>query len=152
MIDAELAAFVEGGQSIHVCTRDALGRPHGVRGVAARVDGDRRHVDVYIPDVAFVRLKDALASSGQAAMVFCRPTDDRACQVKGTFVGMRAAQPSEQSFAFAQWDGFMAALDGIGISPRLADRWVRWPAQVLRVEVTAIFEQTPGPRAGTQLS
>jgi hypothetical protein len=46
----------------------------------------------------------------------------------------------------------MAALDGIGISPRLADRWVRWPAQVLRVEVTAIFEQTPGPRAGTQLS
>ena len=152
MIDAELAAFVEGGQSIHVSTRDAQGRPHGVRGVAARVDGDGRHVDVYIPDVAYDRLKAALAASGQAAMVFCRPTDDRACQVKGMVVGVRAAEASEQSFAFAQWEGFMTSLDGIGISPRLADRWARWPAQVIRVEVTAIFEQTPGPKAGAQLS
>jgi hypothetical protein len=152
MIDAELAAFVQGGQSIHVSTRDAEGRPHGARAVAARVDDDGRHVDVYIADVAYARLKAALAASGQTAMVFCRPTDDRACQVKGMLVGVRAAEPSEQSFAFAQWDGFMASLDGIGISPRLADRWTRWPAHVIRVEVTAIFEQTPGPKAGAQLS
>ena len=152
MIDAELAAFVEGGQSIHVSTRDAQGRPHGARAVAARVDKDSRHVDVYIADVAYDRLKAALVASGQAAMVFCRPTDDRACQVKGMLVGARAAEPSEQSFAFAQWDGFMASLDGIGISPRMADRWTSWPAHVIRVEVTAIFEQTPGPKAGAQLS
>jgi hypothetical protein len=152
MIDAELAAFLEGGQSIHVSSRDEQGRPQGVRGVAARVGADGRHVDVYIPDVAYDRLKTALDASRQAAMVFCRPTDDRACQVKGTLVGVRPADASEQSFAFAQWDGFMASLDGIGISPRLADRWTRWPAQVIRVEVTAIFEQTPGPKAGAPLS
>ena len=152
MIDAELAAFVQGGQSIHVSTRDAEGRPHGVRGVAARVDEDGRHVDVYIPEVAYDRVKSALAASGQAAMVFCRPPDDRACQVKGMVVGVRTAEPSEQSFAFAQWDVFMASLAAIGISPRLADRWTRWPARVIRVEVTAVFEQTPGPRAGARLS
>jgi hypothetical protein len=152
MIGPELAAFVEGGQSIHVSTRDEHGRPHGVRAVAARVDADGRHVDVYIPDVAYARLRTALDASRQAAMVFCRPTDDRACQVKGLLVGVRAADPSEQSFAYAQWDGFMASLEGIGISPRLADRWTRWPARVIRVEVTAIFEQTPGPKAGAQLS
>jgi hypothetical protein len=152
MIDAELAAFVEGGQSIHVSTRDQHGQPHGVRGVAARVDADGLHVDVYISDVAYERLKGPLDVSRTAAMVFCRPTDDRACQLKGAFIGARRADPSEQSFAFGQWDGFMASLAGIGISPSLADRWTRWPAQVIRVEVTAIFEQTPGPKAGAQLS
>ena len=152
MIDAELAAFVEGGQSIHLRTRDERGWPHGARAVAARVAADGTHVDVYIADVAYARLAAALETSRQAAMVFCRPPDDRACQVKGTFVSVRPAEPAEEAFARAQWDGFMAALDAIGISHRLAARWRRWPALVVRVEVTAIFEQTPGPKAGAQLS
>jgi len=152
MIDAELAAFVEGGQSIHVSTCDAHGRPHGVRGVAARADAIAGHVDVYIADIAYGRLRPALESSRQAAMVFCRPTDDRACQLKGAVVSVRPADPSERTMAREQWDGFMAALDGIGISPRMADRWPWWPAHVVRVQVTAIFEQTPGPKAGAQLS
>lgn len=152
MIDAELEAFVEGGQSIHISTRDAEGRPQGVRGVAARVDAASGHVDVYIASAAYERLREPLEASRLAAMVFCRPTDDRACQLKGTFVGVRTAEASEQAFAFAQWDGFMAALEGIGISRRLADGWARWPAQVVRVKVTAVFDQTPGPQAGAQLS
>jgi hypothetical protein len=152
MIDAELAAFIEGGQSIHLSTRDEHGRPYGVRGVAARADVHNGLVDVYIADVAYERLKPALESSLQAAVVFCRPTDDRACQLKGTFIALRPAAASEQPFARAQWDGFMTSLAGIGISPRLADRWTWWPAQVVRLEVTAVFEQTPGPKAGAQLA
>ena len=152
MIDTELAAFVEGGQSIHVSTCDEDGRPHGVRGVAARADAAAGEVDVYISTVAYKRLRAALESSRQAAMVFCRPTDDRACQLKGRLLEVRPAEADEQAFARAQWDGFMRSLDGIGISPQLADRWTWWPAQVLRIKVTAVFEQTPGPRAGVQLA
>ncbi len=152
MIDDGLAAFIEGGQSIHVSTRDEGGHPHGVRGVAARADVATDEVDVYIANVAYERLRAALESSRQVAMVFCRPTDDRACQVKGEVLGVRPAEAREESFARGQWDGFMASLGGIGISPQLAVRWTWWPAQVLRVRVTAVFEQTPGPKAGAQLA
>lgn len=151
-IDDELTAFVEEGQSIHVSTRDAEGRPVGVRGVAVTVAGDREHVDVYIADVAFARLREPLETSRQMAIVFGRPRDDRSCQLKGTLVSVRAAESAERSVALAQWEGLMAALDGIGISRRLAERWTWWPARVARVRVTAIFEQTPGPNAGAQLA
>lgn len=152
MIDGELAAFLEGGQSIHVGTRDAEGRPDGARGVAARVDADGVHLEVYVSKVAFERIRARLDTSRQAAVVFGRPTDDRACQVKGTVVGVRSAERSERRFALAQWDGLLTALDRIGIPRALADRWAHWPAEVVRLRVTAVFEQTPGPQAGAQLS
>ena len=50
-----------------------------------------------------------------------------------------AKEPAERATTQAQWDGFMAALDGIGISRRLAERWTWWPAQVVKVRVTAVF-------------
>lgn len=152
VIDDDLAAFVEEGQSIHVSTRDAQGRPLGVRGVAVRVDPDREHVDVYIADAAYDRLRPPLETSRQVAIVFGRPRDDRSCQLKGTLISVRPAAPDERAAAHAQWDGFMAALDGIGISRRLAERWTWWPAHVITVQVTAVFEQTPGPNAGVQLA
>jgi hypothetical protein len=151
MIDDELMAFVEEGQSIHVSTRDGEGRPVGVRGVAVRVDGDREHVDVYIADVAYDRLRAPVETSRKVAIVLGRPRDDRSCQLKGTLVAVRQAEPAERTIAHAQWDAFMAALDGIGISRRLAERWTWWPARIIKVKVTAVFEQTPGPKAGVQL-
>jgi hypothetical protein len=65
---------------------------------------------------------------------------------------VRQAEPAERTIAHAQWDAFMAALDGIGISRRLAERWTWWPARIITVKVTAVFEQTPGPKAGVQLA
>lgn len=151
-IDDELTTFVGEGQSIHVATCDSAGRPCGARGVAALVDADREHVDVYIPDVAFERLQPALEASRQLAVVFGRPRDDRSSQLKGVIVSTRQAQDAERAAVRKQWDGFMSALDGIGISRRLAGRWTWWPAHVVRIRVTAIFEQTPGPKAGAQLA
>ena len=152
MLDDDLAAFVEEGQSVHVSTLDTGGRPVGARGVAVQVADDREHVDVYIAAVAFERLRAPLESTRQVAIVFGRPRDDRSCQLKGTLVSVRQADSGERAAAHAQWDAFMAALDAIGISRRLAERWTWWPALVVRVRVTAVFEQTPGPNAGVQLA
>ena len=93
-----------------------------------------------------------LQSNGQAAVVFARPTDDRACQVKGQFVDVRPARAEEQPFVETQWARFLDNLEKIGISRSIARGWITWPAVAIRLRASAVFEQTPGPDAGAALA
>ena len=86
MIQGELAAFLQEGVGIFIGTRNASLDPNGARAIAARVERDGLHLVVYVADVAAARLLPDLESNGMAAVTFGRPVDERACQVKGTFV------------------------------------------------------------------
>lgn len=151
MIDQQLASFLEDGVGIHMGTRDERLQPSGARAVAARVEPEGQHLVVYVAKAAVRRLMANLESNGQAAVVFGRPTDDRACQVKGLFAGARAARADERAFVFDQWDGFLEKLERIGIPRATTARWTTWPCVAIRLKVTALFEQTPGPDAGVPL-
>ena len=48
-----------------------------------------------MPEVGADAVLADLEANGQAAVVFARPEDDRACQVKGTFVSARPATDDE---------------------------------------------------------
>ena len=152
MIDAQLAAFLQEGVGIHIGTRDEALRPNGARAIAVHVDNGGADLVVYVSAVAAARLVADLESNGHAAVSFGRPTDDRACQVKGTFIEARPAADRERPGVTAQWDGFLASLEQIGI-PRAATRaWVTWPAVAIRLRATAVFNQTPGPDAGAPIA
>jgi len=148
MIDAELAAFLQEGVGIHIGTRDEARRPNGARAIAVHVEPGGAHLVVYVAAVAAARLMADLESNHQAAISFGRPTDDRACQVKGTFIDARPATAEDRPIVTTQWDGFLGSLEQIGI-PRAATRaWITWPAVAIRLRATAVFNQTPGPDAG----
>jgi len=152
MIDQQLAAFLQEGVGIHVGTRTAALQPNGTRALAVTVDGDGLHVVVYVAAVAAARILPDLDDNGQIAVGFGRPIDDRACQVKGVFLDARPAADGERAAVCAQWDGFLASLEKIGI-PRAATRaWVTWPAVAIRFRVNALFDQTPGPGAGAPIA
>src|SRR5688572_6120893 len=152
MIDTELAAFLEEGVGIHIGTRNEALQPNGARAVAVRVEPGGEHLVVYVARVAAARILPDLESNGQAAVGFGRPIDDRACQVKGVVVSVRDATEAEKPAVLAQWDGFLASLEKIGV-PRVATKtWVTWPAVAIRLRATALFDQTPGPQAGAPLS
>ena len=152
MIDRALASFLQEGLSIYLGTRDARLQPAGVRAAAVSVEDDGRHLIVYVPDLGVSRVLPDLESNGQAAVSFARPVDDRACQVKGVVTGIRNASPDERPIVTAQWQGFMRQLELIGIPPVLAAGWAHWPAVAVRLKVSAVFEQTPGPQAGTPIA
>jgi hypothetical protein len=151
MIDPELAAFLQEGLVIHLGTRNAWLEPSGARVTAVTVDADGRHVTAYVPKVGGRRVLPDLEDNGQAALVFVRPADERACQVKGVFVGSRAAAPRERAIVAAQWDGARRNLERVGFPGMLAEAWTIWPSVAVRVRVTALFDQTPGPGAGAPL-
>lgn len=151
MIHGELATFVQEGVGIYIGTRNGAFEPNGARALASFLEQDGGLV-IYLADEAAVRILPDLESNGQAAVTFGRPIDERAIQVKGTFVDARPARDDERPALDAQWDNFSRSLEMIGV-PRVArSAWPRWPATAITLKPTAIFEQTPGPSAGTKLA
>lgn len=152
MLDASLITFLEQGLAIHLGTRNANLQPNGLRVTAVKVTDDRQHLLVYVTTAdAAVVLRD-LRENGQAAVTMVRPSDDRACQVKGTFVDVRDAGPDEQPLLEKQWRGFGEELELLGIPPEATFAWKMWPCVAIRIRVTALFDQTPGPGSGGPLS
>jgi hypothetical protein len=151
MIDRQLASFLEEGLSIHIGARNARLQASGARAAAVKIEPDGLHAVVYVPDLGASRILPDLEANGQAAVGFARPSDDRACQFKGTVTEIRKATADERAVVAAQWQGFMRQLELIGIPSDLALGWASWPAVAVRVKVTSVFEQTPGPLAGTPL-
>jgi hypothetical protein len=152
MIGPGLAAFLEQGVGIHIGTRNEQLHPNGARAIAAKVEGGGSHLVVYVAEIAAARLRADLESNGQAAIVFGRPEDERSCQVKGVLVDIRSATETERPLMEKQWDGFLGQLEMIGIPRVSAANWITWPAVAIRLKVSTIFEQTPGPQAGAQIA
>jgi hypothetical protein len=152
MIDPQLAEFLQEGLGIHLGTRNERLEPNGARAVAITVEDDGVHVVIYVAKIAAARLMADLKSNGQAAITVARPVDERACQVKGTFVSSRAAKASERPLVTAQWDRFLQNLERIGIPRKGTESWVIWPALAIRLRATAVFDQTPGPAAGAPIA
>jgi hypothetical protein len=122
MIDVELAAFLEEGIAIQLGTRNDRLEPNGVRVVSVTVDGDGRHLVAYVPDAAVAQVLPDLESNGQAALVFARPPDERACQVKGTFT---SARPASEASAPASRRSGIAGSIGWRRSASRGRRWSR---------------------------
>jgi hypothetical protein len=151
MIDKELAAFLEEGIGIQIGTRNASLMPNGARVVAARVEDDGTHLTAFIPARAAPQVVPDLEANGQAAIVFARPPDERSCQVKGVFAGMGATGAAEERFVREQWQRWLERLTTIGLPLSTLEGWDAWPCVAIRIRVTALFNQTPGPNAGSVL-
>jgi hypothetical protein len=152
MIDEELAAFLEEGIAIHIGTRNAVLEPSGARVVAVAVEADGTHVVAFVPKIAAATVLADLESNGQVALVFARPPDERACQLKGTFIDARQASDDQQPMVQQQWGRWLQRLTTIGYPLEIFAGWTTWPCMAVRVRINAIFNQTPGPGAGAPIA
>ena len=143
-----MAEFLQQGVAIHIGTRNERFEPNGARVVALRVEDDRQHVVAYVPAIAAPRVLHDLETNGQGAVTVARPIDDRAAQVKGVFVSSWQATDEERPVVEAQWQGCLGRLETVGIPPAAAANWAVWPCMAIRLRVDAVFDQTPGPKAG----
>lgn len=148
LITDELAGFLESGLSITVGTRDGELESDAARGWAVRVHHDHTHLTVFVFDQAADALLRNLALYPQVALAIDRPTDNRACQVKGHFVSSRPARFDEEAEVERQVDGFLKELEMLGIPRAMTAGWRSWPCVAIELRVTQLFEQTPGPGAG----
>ena len=150
-IDDDLARFLESGLAITVATRDAQMQPDGSWAWAVRVEEEGFELSVFLYEEAAAAMLRNLTVHPEIAIVLDQPTSHRACQVKGRFVASRPARPQERAEIERQVGLFRIDLGGIGLPEGLTAGWVLWPATALRVRVTDVFEQTPGPGTGGRL-
>ena len=136
------------GTSILVGTVDPSGWPSCCRGVAVVVAPDREGMTVYVPVATAAQTIANIASNGRVAVVSSEPVSHSTVQLKGRARGVRVAGEEEAEAVQAHFDRFMDVLDSIGLPRGISRTMSRWPAFAVDLAVEAIFEQTPGPRAG----
>jgi hypothetical protein len=144
----ELFALLDGPAVLHLATRDAALQPTSTFAFGFDAGRDGREVTVFLPVALAPRALANLRDNGQMALSIVRPTDHRAVQLKGTWLGERRADESDRALVERQREVLTQELGLVGVPRALWRRLVWWPSLALRMEVREVFVQTPGPKAG----
>jgi hypothetical protein len=154
LIDGELAAFLQSGQSLHVASRGESLVPSLDRALACRVSADRRRVTVLILASHCAQMIADFGRNGAIAFVASQPSSHRTVQLKGVDATVGPAEPGDAALLASQADGFTRDLVSLGYAESLPRLLVEGDlADVVAVSFTPVqaFVQTPGPGAGAPL-
>jgi len=156
-ISAELKAFLESGVSVVVGTRDADLVPEITRAWGLLVSKDRKSLSLCVPLATSHKTLDNLASNGQVALCCSLPTSYKTVQLKGQCIETTDPRRADLTAVERHREAFGRLNARIGF-PRQHSKtfWRREletsPVLVkLRFVPEQIFDQTPGPDAGSPL-
>jgi len=151
MTESRQQHCLQPGRAILVGTVDSNGNPSCCRGIALSSDDDLQTLTVYVPVATSQETIRNVALTGRIAVATSNPADNRSMQVKGPTTEARLARDDEREHVRRCFDAFAAVLDRIGVPRRLTHSVAQWPAFAITLRVEEMYEQTPGPQAGTRL-
>ena len=147
-----LVAMMSQGVSVLVASRDERLRPSVMRAVGSAVDAASGTVTVYLARSQAGELLRDIERSGPVAAMFSQPSTHTSVQLKASRASLRAATQVER----AELDSYAAAMEReieiVGyprpvtramLAHRLED------VVAVTFEPEQVFEQTPGPKAGS---
>ena len=152
-----MKAFLESGVSVVVGTRDMGLVPEIVRAWGPVVSEDRQSISLCVARAASARTLDNLSTIGRISVAFTLPTNLQSVQVKGTWIETTEPDAADLAAVAQHRDAFACLNERIGI-PRLAIEAL-WTRELetsavlvkLRFVPEQVFNQTPGPDAGSRL-
>ena len=142
---------LEPGMSVIVGSVDGQGIPACCRAVALRSSDGLATVTVFVPMATSRETMANVASTRRLAVVSTQPIEHCATQLKGVAESTRVAREDELPFVRQHLGSFAAVLNSLGYPPRVTNAVVHWPAFAIEMRVEEIYEQSPGPKAGTRL-
>src|SRR4030095_9979390 len=155
VLNEKWAAFVQGGVSICVASRDSQNTPTLMRGYGCRASGNRQRVMVLVAATQAEKLIKAIRSTGTIAAVFTQPSTHVRWQLKGEDALVTRARSADGQLSKANADAFVADVIRVGYPEELIRALLSSDAaDLMAITFTPIaaFLQTPGPRAGESLS
>jgi hypothetical protein len=150
-MNERLEKCLQPGVSVIVGSVDTSGNPAVCRAVGLRSSDELATAIVFVPVATSQQTIANVAATRRLAVVTTHPVSHCATQLKGTVEATRLARPDEETFVNDHFDSFGGVLNAIGYPARLTKSVVRWPAFALELRVEEIYEQSPGPKAGTRL-
>ena len=153
MLSQAQALFVRRHTSMSVGVRDAQNRPVVGRALGCCVSSDRRTLTIFLSASRAVQLLECLRNNGAIALAVTRPTTHETLQFKGSVLDIRPLSPEDKVEMERYRESFIQELATIGYNRQMASGVVAGPEDAIAVvfEPAAIFNQTPGPKAGTKL-
>lgn len=149
MLDAATVTMLEGGCALIVATVDPDGAPHATRAWG---------LDVLDPDAGLVRvLLDAREERARANLVAGRMVAVTGAdvvtlasiQLKGTSAGEAPCSPTDAARVRRYTEAFYHDIEITDGTPRaVVERLTPDAVVPVEVQVTDVFDQTPGPAAG----
>lgn len=139
------------GLSILVGTVNPQGIPSCCRGIAVASRDALATLTVYIPVATSQDTIQNVALTGRLAVAASHPVTHCTTQLKGRTIEARLAREDEAEIVRHGLDAFADILDTIGVPRRRTRSAAHWPAFAITMQVEEMFEQTPGPQAGTRL-
>jgi len=156
-LTSELAAYVVSGVSIVVGTRDAQLAPEITRAWGPRVSRDRRSLSLCVALAGNGRTLDNLRNNGRLAVTFALPTNYRSIQLWGHCLGTGEPNRDDLAALAEHRDSFARMNETMGVPRAVIETF--WKQELressvmikIRFRAEQIFDQTPGPRAGSPL-
>ena len=155
ILDAEHAAFLQGGVSICAASHGPGLRPSVGRCVGCRVSDDLQRVTLLFARDQVRRFLDDIARCHAIAVTFSRPSTHQSIQLKGTDAEQTPPQPGDLALVAHHIAIFADEIAPIGFSREFVAAAFDTPADQLAAvsfTVSAAFVQTPGPAAGSRMT
>jgi len=151
----EQAAFLAGGVSLIIASRDMRRVPSLVRALGCRVDADRRTLTMWLEASASRQVLRDIEATGQVAAVFSLPSTHHTLQLKGSDARVVPVAAGDAELVEQHRQAFAADLIRIGYAREfaLAIHATAPGDEIAAVtfSVDAVFAQTPGPGAGQRI-
>jgi general stress protein 26 len=148
-ISPDIVSLIESGAATWAATSDGEGNPEPTRVMGTRVREEGRALTLYFPTQQSGRTLANLEKTRQVTVFFATQTSYRAVQIKGEVVAIRASRAADRRVQEAYKQSFIELAVAVGVPRALVSRLAYWPSTAVDITVRELYEQTPGPRAGT---
>lgn len=153
MLNAAHAAFIGRYTSMSVAARDARNRPVVGRALGCRVSESRSRLTVFLSASRAAPVLACLKENGAIALAVTRPTTNETLQLKGSVVEILPLAAADAAEMAAYRESFVAELTALGYGREFSKGVLAGneDSVAVVVELLSVFDQTPGPRAGTRM-
>ncbi|MCZ7686629.1 MAG: hypothetical protein M5U28_50925 [Sandaracinaceae bacterium] len=153
-LSADVVAFLRGSVSIVAASSGADGLPDLARAVGCRVRADRGRVTVLVASSQSSGLLESVRLTRRVAVVFTQPSTHRALQLKADDAVVEARGEDDARLVAAYQAAMVPELAKVGFGEDFARAMFgAAPDDLVAIGFSpaAVFEQTPGPRAGERI-
>jgi hypothetical protein len=147
-----VANHLSGEVMIIVSVRSGPDRATIGRSTGARYSPEDGLVHLYVSATQWSETVDFARPGGPIAATFTRPDNYLSYQIKGRIQTVAVASDDEVSAAKAYVERVLALMSGLGVT-RMQLSHTFAQSQLMRISLMPLelFDQTPGPQAGTRL-
>ena len=151
MIDVDLTNFIESPVMQIIGSADPARKPEIGRGAGAWASADRQRVELVFSVWQWPGTFSNLKANRSIAVTFARPNDYVSYQIKGN-AALRRAEQQEIERSSRYLVEIVSTLMRLGLSAEIIAAWLSNRDPVLvSIDVSTIFIQTPGAKAGTRI-